>query len=69
MKYLQLFRDYFIRFDNYYECWLLNKKWIITPSVCIVDDAGIKCMECKKHTGGSTKAYVHLLRQTNHILP
>ena len=26
-------------------------------------------MVCKEHNGGLTKAYVHLLRQPNHILP
>jgi hypothetical protein len=69
MKYVQFCRDDFIRFDNDYECWLLNKKWTITPSVCIVRDEGMKFMVCKEHNGGSAKAYVHLLRQPNHILP
>ena len=52
MKHVQFCRDDYIRFDNDYECWLLNKKWTIKTSVCIFHDKIMKFMVFKEHNGG-----------------
>ena len=39
------------------------------PSVCFLEGKGMKFMVCKDHNKGSTSAYIHPLRQPNHILP
>ena len=70
LKYIQFARDDYIRFDGNYDCWLLNQnEWMVMPSVCYVDGKGMQFMVCKDHNKGSTSAYIHPLRQPNHILP
>ncbi len=70
LKYVQFARDDYIRFDSTYDSWLLNQdEWMVMPSVCYVDGKGMQFMVCKDHNKGSTSAYIHPLRQPNHILP
>ena len=69
MKHIQFCRDGFIRFYNNYDQWLLNKEWKVLPSLCMTEEEGMTIIVCKEHNEGSTKAYVHVLRQPNHIIP
>ena len=69
MKFIKYCRGDFIRFDNDYDYWILNKEWVVKPSLCLMDGYGMQVMVCKNHHRGSTKLYVHTLCQPNHILP
>ena len=70
MKYVLHCRDDYLRFNDDYECLLLNKdNWKVMPSVCIKSDNGAQIMTCKDHNMGCPKCMIHPPRQPNHILP
>ena len=67
---MQYARDDYIRFGGKCDCWLLKQEeWKIMSSVWFLEGKGIQFMVCKYHNKGSTSAYIHPLRQPNHILP
>ena len=69
MKYISNCREDFIRFNNDYDCLLLNEKWKTMPSFCIRNGFGAQVMTCKDHNDGSTSCMIHPPRQPLHILP
>ena len=70
LQQVQWIREDFLRDDDDYDCWLLNKKWKVCPSFTINNrGAGAELMTCRIHHGGTPKAFVHTPRSPNHILP
>ena len=69
VKFVQSARDDYIRFKNNYECWLLNPKWRIKPSLIIDPEKGVLVLTCRHHNSGTTKLMLHVPRQPHHILP
>ena len=68
IKYVAYCRDDYFRFDEEYDCLLLNKDWKVVPSVCLMDDGGACIMTCKDHDKGCFKCMIHPPRQPNHNL-
>ena len=69
VSYINSARDDFIRFDDDYDCWLLNPKWKVRPTILIDPEKGASVLSCRDHNGGSQKLMLHLPRQPHHILP
>ena len=60
--FVQSARDDYIRFNNEYECWLLNPKWKVKPSISFLDGKGPCIMTCRDHDKGTKKLMVHPCR-------
>ena len=60
LKFVKYCRDDFIRFNDEYDAWLLNKEdWKVMPSICYVKGEGIQFMVFKDRDHGKIHAYIH----------
>lgn len=68
-KYVQSVREDYIRVDNDYDFWLLNRKWYINPTIMFVDGAPM-VMTCNDHNNGTKSFIIHPPRSpSQHNLP
>ena len=68
-KFVESVRDDYIREDDDYNCWLLNRNWCILPTLCFYEGAPF-VMTCDDHHGGTTKLFIHPPRSPlQHNLP
>ena len=61
-------RDDYLRCEGNYDCWLLNKEWMILPSISFIDGVP-QVLTCMEHDKGTNKLMIHPLRIPNHIIP
>ena len=69
IDFVQSTKNDYIRFDNEYECWLLNSNWKVKPSIAFVDGKYPCIMTCHDHDKVIKKLMVYPCRQPHHILP
>ena len=51
-------RNDFIRVNDDYDCWLLNKEWMVLPSISIINDV-LYILICDNHDKGTNKCMIH----------
>ena len=61
--------DDYIRFNDDYECWLLNPEWKVRPIIFICSEKGASVLTCRDHNKGTSKLMLHPPRRPHHILP
>ena len=60
-------RDDYIRYDDDYDCWLLNKSWMIQPSIAFINGTPF-VLTCDDHNKGTKLNIIHPPRQPFHII-
>ena len=61
--------DYLRDSMNDYDMWLLNKEWLVTPTIRLTNKQGPVILTCRSRHNGRKKMMIHPPRLPKHILP